>query len=73
LGTESNKVLVASTYLEGPAMEWFEPYVCIWFREDELEQDDNIIEVFVDYRRFVKIITLTFGEVDKKVSMAQKV
>jgi hypothetical protein len=73
LGTESNKVLAASIYLEGPAIEWFEPYMCIWFREDKSEQDDNITEVFADYRRFVKIITLTFGEVDEKVSVAQKV
>jgi hypothetical protein len=73
LGTESNKVLVASTYLEGPAMEWFKPYIYIWFGEDKSEQDNNITEVFTDYRRFVKIITLTFGEVDKKVSIAQKV
>jgi hypothetical protein len=70
LGTESNKVLAASTYLEGLVMEWFEPYVYVWFREDELEQDNNIIEVFADYGRFVKIITLTFGEVDEKVSIA---
>jgi hypothetical protein len=37
LGTESDKVLAASTYLEGPAMEWFEPYVRTWFGEDESE------------------------------------
>jgi hypothetical protein len=73
LGTKSNKVLAVSIYLEGPAMEWFEPYMHIWFGEDESEQDDNITEVFADYRRFIKIITLTFGEVDKKVSVAQKV
>jgi hypothetical protein len=47
--------------------------VHIWFREDESEQDNDIIEVFIDYRKFVKIITLTFGEVDEKVSAAQKV
>jgi hypothetical protein len=73
LGIESNKVLAVSTYLEGPAMEWFKPYVCVWFREDKSEWDNNIIEIFVDYGRFVKIITLTFGEMDKKVSVAQKV
>jgi hypothetical protein len=37
LGTESDKVLAALIYLEGPAMEWFEPYVHVWFREDKLE------------------------------------
>jgi hypothetical protein len=54
-------------------MEWFEPYMHAWFGEDKLEQDNNITEVFADYGRFVKIITLTFREVDEKVSMAQKV
>ena len=33
LGAESDKVLAASTYLEGPAMEWFKPYVRAWFGE----------------------------------------
>ena len=33
LGAESDKVLAASTYLEGPVMEWFEPYVRAWFGE----------------------------------------
>jgi hypothetical protein len=42
--------------------------MCIWFREDKSEKNNNITEVFVDYGKFVKIITLTFGEVDKKVS-----
>jgi hypothetical protein len=54
-------------------MEWFKPYIYIWFREDKSEWDNNIIEVFADYRKFVKIITLTFREVDEKVSIAQKV
>jgi hypothetical protein len=54
-------------------MEWFKPYIYIWFGEDKLEQDNNITEVFADYRKFVKIITFTFGEVDEKVSAAQKV
>jgi hypothetical protein len=73
LGTESDKVLAASIYLEGPVMEWFKPYMRVWFREDKSEWDNNITEVFIDYGRFVKIITLTFGEMDEKVSAAQKV
>jgi hypothetical protein len=73
LGTESDKVLAVLIYLEGPAMEWFKPYMCAWFGEDKSEQDNDITEVFTDYGRFVKIITLTFGEVDEKVSVAQKV
>jgi hypothetical protein len=62
-----------SIYLEGPAMEWFKSYMYIWFREDKSEQDNNITEVFTDYGKFMKIITLTFGEVDEKVSIVQKV
>ena len=33
LGVESDKVLVVLTYLEGPIIEWFEPYVRAWFGE----------------------------------------
>jgi hypothetical protein len=54
-------------------IEWFKPYIYVWFGEDKLEQDNDITEVFIDYGKFVKIITLTFGEVDKKVFMVQKV
>jgi hypothetical protein len=73
LGTESDKVLAALTYLEGIVMEWFKPYVYAWFRETKDKQDDNITEVFADYGRFIKLIMITFGEVDEKVSAAQKV
>jgi hypothetical protein len=66
-------VLAASTYLEGTIMEWFEPYIRAWFRETKDKQDNNITKVFADYRKFIKLIMITFGEVDKKVSVAQKV
>ena len=48
-------------------MEWFEPYVRAWFGETNVDQNNNIIDVFVDYNNFVRIIILMFGEVDKKV------
>ena len=73
LGAESNKVLAASTYLEGPAMEWFEPYVRAWFGETDADRDDDITDVFADYNNFVRIIIFIFGEVDEKVSAIQKV
>jgi hypothetical protein len=66
-------VLAASTYLEGTVMEWFEPYIRAWFRETKDKQDNNITKVFVDYSKFVYLITITFGEVDEKVLAAQKV
>ena len=73
LGVESDKVLAASTYLEGPTIEWFEPYVRAWFRETNANQDNNIMDIFADYNNFMKIIILIFGKVDEKVSAAQKV
>jgi hypothetical protein len=66
-------VLAASTYLEGAAMEWFEPYVHAWFRETKDKQDNNVTEVFADYSKFVYLIMITFGEVDEKILAAQKV
>ena len=54
-------------------MEWFEPYIYAWFRETEDKQDNNITKVFVDYRKFIRIIIITFREVDEKILAAQKV
>ena len=54
-------------------MEWFKPYVRAWFRETNADQDNNITDMFIDYNNFMRIITFIFGEVDKKVSAAQKV
>jgi hypothetical protein len=73
LGTESDKVLAALTYLEGAVIEWFKPYIYVWFRETEDKQDNNITKVFMDYSKFVYLIMITFGEVDEKVLAAQKV
>ena len=67
LGAESNKVLATLIYLKEPAIEWFEPYIRAWFRETNANQDNNIIDIFIDYNNFVRIIILIFGEVDKKV------
>ena len=73
LGAESDKVLAALTYLEGPTMEWFEPYIRAWFGETNTEQDNNIIDIFIDYNNFMRIIILTFREMDEKVLAAQKI
>ena len=53
-------------------MEWFEPYIRAWFGETNADQDNNIIDVFVDYNNFIRIIILMFREVDEKVSAVQK-
>jgi molybdopterin converting factor small subunit len=72
LGAESDKVLAASTFLEGPAFDWFEPKVRAWFDEREQDRDDEINELFADYSKFERLIRLTFGEIDEKSSAAQK-
>ena len=71
--TKSDKVLAASTYLEGPAADWFEPYLRAWFGKAKEDRDNNIMEVFKNYNQFIKLITITFGKVDKKVMAAQKI
>ena len=49
IGTESDKVLAVSTYLEGPVADWFEPYLRAWFGEAEEDRDNNVMEVFNNY------------------------
>jgi hypothetical protein len=65
-------VLAASTFLEGPAFDWFEPKVRAWFNERKQDRDNKINKLFVNYSKFERLIRLTFEEVDEKLSAAQK-
>jgi hypothetical protein len=70
---EPDKVLAASTFLEGDAMDWFEPYVRSWFEETEDEREDEVNETFASYALFVRKIKSIFGEIDERNAAAQKI
>ena len=61
---ENNKVLFASTYLTGPAFDWFEPTLQD-YQENQLDQqDDNTQAIFASYVEFKKQLEETFGDID---------
>ncbi|KAM5478686.1 hypothetical protein MaudMau93_008076, partial [Microsporum audouinii] len=70
IANETDKVLAASTFLEGTAIDWFEPNLRAWFNEPRDEIDDEIIDIFEHYETFVSKLKLTFGDIDEKGNAA---
>lgn len=63
---ETDKVLASATFLEGEAMEWFEPYLRSWFEDIESDRDTDVNEVFASYADFIDRLKSTFGEIDER-------
>ncbi|KAK9364714.1 hypothetical protein V1509DRAFT_650354 [Lipomyces kononenkoae] len=49
---EADKVLAASSFLEGTAMNWFEPFLRNWFGDDD-ERHSETRHIFAHYDNFV--------------------
>lgn len=69
---DNDQVLSAATYLEGTALDWFEPRLRSWFHETPEERDAETNAIFNSYAEFVKRLKITFGDTDEKVSAAQR-
>ena len=54
LTNEADKVLFATTYLTGPAFNWFEPFIRDYQTNTVKKQDDNTKEIFASYAEFKK-------------------
>ena len=50
--TNKHKVLFASTYLRGPAFEWFNLFLTDLLNNKLDERDDNTVEVTQNYSNF---------------------
>ena len=61
---ENNKVLLTSTYLTGPAFNWFEPTLQDFQENQPDQQDDNTQAIFASYTEFKKQLEGTFGDID---------
>ena len=61
---ENDKVLFASTYLTGPAFDWFEPILRDYQENQPDRQDDNTQAIFASYAEFKKQLEGTFGDID---------
>ena len=64
ISSNPDKVLFASTYLIGPALDWFENYI----RDDQTnpvdEQDEATKAIFASYGKFKDYLEQTFGDID---------
>ncbi|QLI66783.1 uncharacterized protein G6M90_00g034210 [Metarhizium brunneum] len=59
------KVLHAGGYMTGTALAWFEPIMRDYLTNAGDDQEDEIKEIFADYKKFEKAIKKTFGSTDE--------
>lgn len=64
LGYEADKVLFTTTYLTGPAFNWFEPIVRDYQENVTERQDDTTQEIFASFQKFKEHLQGTFGDID---------
>ena len=64
--TDKHKVLFASTYLRGPAFEWFNSFLTDFLNNEPDKRDDNTIEVTQNYSNFKNKLRQVFGDLDKE-------
>ena len=50
--TDKHKVLFASTYLRGPAFEWFNSFLTDFLNNKPDERDNNTVDVTQNYLNF---------------------
>ena len=64
LSHEADKVFFATTYLSGPAFDWFEPIVRD-YQENTIEWQDNTTqEIFRSFQEFKKHLQGTFRDIN---------
>jgi Retrotransposon gag protein/Zinc knuckle len=61
--SETNKVLIAATYLRGDAQSWFEPYFSKFLNGDDDEEAKRIFSKFAYYENKLKQV---FGSMDEE-------
>ena len=64
--TNEHKVLFASTYLRGPAFEWFNSFLMDFLNNEPDEKDNDMIEVTQNYSNFKNKLRQVFGDFDKE-------
>ena len=64
--TNKHKVLFASTYLRGPAFEWFNSFLTDFLNNKPDKRDNNTVEVTQNYSNFKNELRQVFGDFDKE-------
>ena len=68
----ADKVLFAATYLEGRALEWFEPTQRDYLENTEDERQKETLTIFESFANFEDAITKVFGVYDKRSQAESK-
>lgn len=63
---DADKVLFASTYLRGPAFDWFNIYLRDFMDNDDDNQEDETKELIHNYTKFQRQMNRVFGDVDEE-------
>ena len=61
--SESNKVMIAATYLRGDAQSWFEPY---FSKQLDGDDDPETIRIFKSFDYYEEKLKQVFGNVDEE-------
>ena len=64
LTREEDKVLFATSYLTGPAFDWFEPIIRNYQDYQYERQNRDTRDIFSDFGQFKKYLQETFGDID---------
>ena len=64
--TDKHKVLFASTYLRGPAFEWFNSFLTDFLNNEPDKRDDDTIKVTQNYSKFKNKLRQVFDNFDKE-------
>lgn len=69
--TETNKVLIAASYLRGDAQAWFEPYFTHHIEQDE--DDKEAKKIFSSFAYYESKLRQVFGNVDEERVAARQI
>ena len=70
--TDEHNVLFASTYLRGPAFEWFNVFLTDFLNNEPDERDDDTVEVTQNYSNFKNKLRQVFGNFDEEHSAERR-
>ena len=70
---EADKVLYASFYLRSDALNWFEPTLQDYMKNEKKDCDDKTNEIFTSLEEFKKQIRIVFGTVNQKRTAERKI
>ena len=70
--TDKHKVLFASTYLRGPAFEWFNSFLMDFLNNKPDKRDNDTVKVTQNYSNFKNKLRQVFGHFDKEHSVERR-